>query len=132
MRPSTKQNNENEQEQKLEVVVEKLDSMTDFNVLNKLDNSYEDYKPDPTTINDVSPLEGSFVAEAQVSASYINDISELDQIINSMLKKNYGIWTCTKCGKTDKGNMAGKVRRHIEIHIEGMEHPCVFCGKIFR
>ena len=75
-------------------------------------------------------LDGSLVPEAKVSVSDNN--TELIDIINSMLEKVEGVWTCKKCGKTDKLNNLCKVKRHIETHIEGMAHPCDFCGKTFR
>ena len=56
--------------------------------------------------------------------------TELDEIIESMLKHIDGTWTCTKCGKT--GPTPAKVKRHIETHIEGISLPCKHCGKMFR
>ena len=56
--------------------------------------------------------------------------AELDEIINSMLAKVDGVWVCTKCDKTSKHKT--HMKSHIEIHIEGMSHPCGFCGKTLR
>ena len=69
----------------------KLDGMTDFDVLNKLDRSYKDDKPHITGFNSVSILERPIVSEVKVNSSYTDNNSELDQIINSTLFKSYGI-----------------------------------------
>ena len=101
-----------------------------------------DLVPEPDVIKEeISPtseydmkdiVNGSLVTDAKVSGSVQDDNTELIEIINSMLENVEGIWTCKKCGKTDKLNHSGKVKRHIETHIEGMAHPCDFCGKTFR
>ena len=59
------------------------------------------------------------------------NIDQLDSIINSMLDKLDGIWTCNQCGKTDKSKR--DLGNHVEAkHIEGVSHPCKHCGKLFR
>ena len=65
-------------------------------------------------------------------ASVPDGTSEWDTIINGMLNKIDGIWTCTRCGKTDKRNTAARVKSHIETHIEGIEYPCGYCGKVLK
>ena len=55
-----------------------------------------------------------------------------ERIINTMLEKVNQVWTCTKCGKTDKRNKIWNVKRHIETHIVGISQNCDFCGKIFN
>ena len=77
-------------------------------------------------------LDGSIVTKATFASVSKQNDTELIEAINSMLENVDGIWTCKKCGKTDKINHLGKVKRHIETHIEGMAHPCDFCGKTFR
>jgi hypothetical protein len=58
---------------------------------------------------------------------------ELDATINSMTEKNLdGKWTCKVCGKIDNKDKT-HMRNHIEgKHIEGVTHPCSYCGKPFR
>jgi len=38
-------------------------------------------------------------------------------------------WQCKVCQKTAK---KGSIRRHVEVHIEGMAYPCHVCGRSFR
>ena len=39
-------------------------------------------------------------------------------------------WVCKTCNKTAK--RSSEIRRHAEIHIEGLSFPCQPCGKSFR
>ena len=67
------------------------------------------------------------------SYSFKEDINqELNQTIKSMLRKVEGIWTCNVCGKTDNKNLLFNIKRHIEVHIEGISLPCGHCGKVFK
>ena len=63
-----------------------------------------------------------------------SDINVLDEKVNSLLTQVDGVWTCKVCGKTALPNSSGKknLRKHIEIHIEGISLPCGYCGKLFR
>ena len=58
------------------------------------------------------------------------DESEVQSKINEILTKSNGIITCTACGKS--GAHPGNMRRHVQIHIEGMSYPCQICNKSFR
>ena len=81
--------------------------------------------------NTVSLLEESAVMEAKTSVSYKGvENNELDEKISLIIHKVDGVWTCTVCGKNAKTPYL--IKRHAEIHIEGVSHPCGHCGKIFR
>ena len=81
--------------------------------------------------NTVSLLEESAVMEAKTSVSYKGiDNQELDEKINLIIQKIGGVWNCTVCGKNAKTPYL--IKRHAEIHLEGVSHPCGHCGKIFR
>ena len=56
----------------------------------------------------------------------------LDEQIESMMDNRDGVWTCKMCGKTTKLNKRNDLKRHVEIHIEGVSHPCNLCEKTFR
>ena len=77
----------------------------------------EDYKNhDTETVN-----EGKFEISntRDIATIYANEIKtathieQLNSIINSMISKLNGIWTCTQCGKTDK------CKRNLGNHVEG-------------
>ena len=71
--------------------------------------------------------------QAKTTVSF-NENGELDEKVNSLLTQVDGTWTCRVCGKTALSNSNGKknLRKHIEIHIEGISLPCGHCGKILR
>jgi len=53
-----------------------------------------------------------------------------DCMINSMIEKNGELWTCTRCGKTaNDARQKANLRRHIEVHIDGVAYNCDICGK---
>ena len=59
------------------------------------------------------------------------EMSELDTKVNQHWAKcDDGSYSCTLCGK----NMARKdhIRKHIEIHLDGISIPCNVCEKAFR
>ena len=39
-------------------------------------------------------------------------------------------WMCRTCGKTAK--TSSDIRRHAEIHIDGLAFDCELCGQTFR
>merc|ERR1712129_537637 len=68
----------------------------------------------------------------------ISDIQELDDQIQSMIRKSENLYQsglhkahiCTVCGKEGKGQ---NIKDHIEAnHVEGVSIPCNFCEKTFR
>ena len=47
-----------------------------------------------------------------------------------MIEKQGEVWTCTKCGKSAVDARAKfNLKRHIEVHIEGVAYNCEICGK---
>ena len=65
-------------------------------------------------------------AEANMQVRVNN---ELLLQVNQMIEKNEGVWRCKVCGKimTSSSN----IRRHAEIHIEGMSYSCNICNKTY-
>ena len=79
----------------------------------------------------VSILEESTMMEAEPCFTLNGgDNKELDEKINMIVQKVNGVWTCTSCERTAKTSF--NIRRHAEIHIEGVSHPCARCEKSFR
>ena len=58
------------------------------------------------------------------------DNNELDETIKSMIEKHEDGWGCKSCGKSTKKKK--DLKKHIEVHIDGMKHPCNTCGKTYR
>ena len=50
--------------------------------------------------------------------------------VNDMIVKQDNFWTCTVC--QFKSMNRGHLKEHVETHIEGLEFPCNYCGKIMR
>ena len=69
------------------------------------------------------------VAQSRAGNIHANSHNELDIQVAEMIQKNEGLWICKVCGKTTTHK--GQIRRHAEIHIEGMSHACHLCSKTF-
>ena len=54
---------------------------------------------------------------------------DLSKTISSMMIKQNNLWTCTVCGKQFK--YKDKLGYHVEIHIEGVSHPCKYCERTY-
>ena len=121
-----------EQERKARPKENLLDSPdTKLHVSKSMVESIKEEKLATTNDNTVSLIEESAVMEAKTSVSYKGlDNIELDEKISLIIQKVSGVWTCTVCGKNAKTPYL--IKRHAEIHIEGVSHPCGHCGKIFR
>ena len=59
-----------------------------------------------------------------------HDKDEVKKKIEDIMTKEDDFFKCTVCGKMskDKSNM----KKHIEIHIEGLSYVCEFCNTTFR
>ena len=82
-----------------------------------------------TGINQVISTES---ANMMVSIDYNNHA--LQTTLASMLERisEGGMnWRCTVCGKTTKGSQT-QMKRHVELHLDGVSYPCDQCGKVSR
>ena len=77
-------------------------------------------------------VEESQGIEANISFPLKADVNQdLDEKNNSIIQRaDDGIWSCTVCGKSDK--LSHNIKKHAEIHIEGVGHPCGHCGKMLK
>ena len=66
----------------------------------------------------------------QETLAIYSDVDTLDMIIETMMKKTENGWACKMCEKV----FAKKdiLMKHTEKHIEGINHPCLTCGKLFK
>ena len=49
---------------------------------------------------------------------------------NDLVTTEKGVFICKACGKT--GNDRSNMKRHAEIHIEGVSYACPSCDKTFK
>ena len=68
--------------------------------------------------------------EKTVVVANSTSFEETKQVVDQMILKDGDSWLCKTCNKTAKSNC--QIRRHAEIHINGLSFPCHICGKIFR
>ena len=50
--------------------------------------------------------------------------------IEKLYNKTDGVWICLTCGYTDVKRF--NLKRHVELHIDGLSYKCNFCPKEFR
>ena len=55
---------------------------------------------------------------------------DLRETINELIEKVPSGFECKCCGKTYA--QSGDIRKHVEIHIEGLSYDCTQCEKSFR
>ena len=60
-----------------------------------------------------------------------SDNFDLKETINQMIiNKGNNTYQCKACGKV--GNHDRNMKRHVEIHIDGLSYDCPLCDKTFR
>ena len=58
----------------------------------------------------------------------VTAISTYDAVESKMVEENKQ-WKCLECGKTTQ--YKSMMKRHVEIHIDGLTYDCNICGKSF-
>ena len=75
---------------------------------------------------------GAFNIKGDVAKFDVSSLThaEIDLKMKELYQKNDGIWNCLACdhSATDGGNM----RKHVEIHLDGLSYTCPLCQKEFR
>ena len=59
-----------------------------------------------------------------------NVYEEAKRAVDDILIKDGDNWVCKVCYKSSKKSC--DLRRHAEVHIEGLSFPCQLCGDTFR
>ena len=59
-----------------------------------------------------------------------NVYEEAKRAVDQLVVKVGDSWVCKTCDKSAKTNT--QIRKHAEIHIEGLSFPCQQCGETFR
>ena len=89
---------------------------------NKHDSGYAKMKQKSYRVpkNDITKFDvGSMTSE------------EVEEKIKELYQKVDGVWECLACNYTSS-NKSSHVRRHIEIHLDGLSYTCNMCNKEFR
>ena len=69
--------------------------------------------------------------ETRSAASFTPNFNgDLRETINGLIEKVPTGFECKCCGKTS--SLSGDMRKHVEIHIEGLSYNCTLCEKTFR
>ena len=61
-----------------------------------------------------------------------HDQNEVNQKINEILIREGEYLKCSVCGKMSMTKDERNMRRHVEIHIEGLSYECQLCNNTFR
>ena len=72
------------------------------------------------------------VPRADRTVAVVGNSTNLDAkaAVDELVEKAQDGWRCNACGKTMK--TPSDIRRHAEIHIEGLSYQCPLCDKTFR
>ena len=54
---------------------------------------------------------------------------EVEIEIEKLYKRTDGVWSCSTCGFTNRDK--SKLKRHVEVHVDGLSYTCNFCQKEF-
>ena len=65
-----------------------------------------------------------------VVAITVHNQNEVNGKIKELIIKEDDFFKCTVCGKICK--QRDNMRRHVELHIEGLSYECQFCNNTFR
>ena len=79
-------------------------------------------------------LEKSSKEVIAINSNREDVLAEVKKKINENIIKNEDrSLTCRLCGVTKSNkNRTAEMKRHIEVHIEGISYPCQLCNKSFR
>ena len=66
--------------------------------------------------------------------SVVSNSSNIDPkaAVDDLVEKTEDGWRCKACGKISTSKTSSDIRRHAEMHIEGLSFDCQLCDKTFR
>ena len=134
--------------QKLEVAGLNTDSEDDINEERNEDAVISEQKYEDEDYQQVEEMKVvrmdqtlSNVTRRQHSRSSSNDVTKFDvrsctpeeikKKTRDLYEKKDGVWSCLACEYTISKD-SSKMKRHIEVHFEGLSYPCSLCNKEFR
>ena len=74
--------------------------------------------------------EKDIVYPTAINQSSPSPIEDLKAVVDELFEKNGEQFICKTCGKVSNRN--SDIRKHVEIHIEGLSFECQFCLQSFR
>ena len=86
-------------------------------------------------VNEIAEQESTVKRRAPIRAertmAVVSNATSLDAkaAVDNLVERTQEGWRCKACGKTMK---TLDIRRHAEIHIEGLSYQCPLCDKTFR
>jgi hypothetical protein len=81
-------------------------------------------------MEDIAEIDESIVQNA--SRVVVDETDDIEEMIESMMVRLEGDWTCVICGKK-AGKYKNNLRKHVEIiHVDQKGRPCKFCSKTFK
>ena len=76
------------------------------------------------------------ISKADRSVVVVSNASNMEAkaAVDDLVEKTENGWMCKPCGKTtsNRKTALSDLRRHAEIHIEGLSFDCQLCDKTFR
>ena len=69
-------------------------------------------------------------AESIKTVAVTADNFDLKETINQMITQDNDSYICKTCGRIGKD--LSNMKKHVEIHIEGLSYDCPHCDKTFR
>ena len=88
------------------------------------------------TMNSIAPVKTRRqAAKAQVNDDIRIDATSMTQEeveveIEKLYNKTDGVWSCLTCAFTNVKR--SNIKRHVEVHIDGLSYMCNYCPKEFR
>ena len=74
------------------------------------------------------------IPRADRSVAIVSSASnvEVKAAVDDLVEKTENGFMCKACGKISTSKASSDIRRHAEIHIEGLSFECQLCDKTFR
>ena len=109
-----------------------------------LDNEHRSFGEETSISNDQDPLQRESFSTRKIESKTkkaerivsvktnpdTNVYEEAKRAVDEILMKDGDNWVCSVCNKSSTKN--NDMRKHAEVHIEGLSFPCQLCGDTFR
>ena len=111
--------------------VEGLDALEEDPNISETLEEVNDYVPDTKSEKRKNPIRKKQAEPFRSSIVSLTNAGDVSSDLNELYTKNGDIFECIKCERTTK--KSSDIRRHVEIHIEGLSFECpLYCGSTFR